>query len=453
MQRLAHETWDDVRASGGKRVTLDALHTTLARLLAEQETLFEAVWQRLTLAQRAVLRAVVLQNGQGLLSADVRARYRLGGPSSIQTSLAALLKQDLVLKEAIELRRRRLAPSRMDRAENLLSGDGAGLLARIGLHRPELRAWAMYDWANSAFQTTVITAVFPRFFSDYAAAGLSPTEATARFAWATTIAVTITAVIGPILGAIADIRGLKKTLLGVSMSVGIVATLLMATISRGDWMYAATVFMVANIGIAASFVFYDSLLPHIAAPDEMDRVSTAAYAIGYLGGGVLLVVNLVWILAPTRSGSPIPSRPSACRSSASLCGGCSSHCHCSFASPNRRRGSNRHESRGDNSIRVAFVRLWGDLPRAARLSSGLPDARRVPALQRRHPDDYPHGVDLRRRSRHRPERADRGVRARAVRRRAVLVSVRRHGRLALAPSRVSSWRLRSTPGSACLATS
>ena len=123
----------------------------------------------------------------------------------------------------------------------------------------------MYDWANSAFQTTIITAVFPRFFSDYAAAGLDPTEATARFAWATTIAVTITALIGPVLGAIADIRGLKKTLLGVSMSVGIVATLLMATIARGDWMFAAMVFMIANIGIAASFVFYDSLLPHIAA--------------------------------------------------------------------------------------------------------------------------------------------------------------------------------------------
>ena len=177
-----------------------------------------------------------------------------------------------------------------------------GAVTRIGLHRPELRAWAMYDWANSAFQTTVITAVFPRFFSDYAAAGLSPTEATARFAWATTIAVTITALIGPVLGAIADIRGMKKTLLAVSMSVGIVATLLMATISRGDWMYAALVFMIANIGIAASFVFYDSLLPHIASPDEMDRVSTAAYAIGYLGGGVLLVVNLAWILAPTRFG-------------------------------------------------------------------------------------------------------------------------------------------------------
>jgi MFS transporter, UMF1 family len=193
----------------------------------------------------------------------------------------------------------------MDRAEDLLTvtrRDRPSLLSRVGLDRRELRAWAMYDWANSAFQTTVITAVFPRFFSDFAAAGLTPAEATARFAWATTIAVTITAVIGPILGAVADIRGLKKTLLGVSMTVGIIATLLMTTISRGDWVFAAAVFMIANIGIAASFVFYDSLLPHIAAPEEMDRVSTAAYAIGYLGGGVLLVVNLAWILSPATFG-------------------------------------------------------------------------------------------------------------------------------------------------------
>lgn len=99
VQRLAHETWDDVRAAGARRATLDDLHATLARLLSEQETMFEAVWQRLTLAQRAVLRACVLQGGRELLSADTRARYRLGGPSSIQASLAALLKQDLLLKE------------------------------------------------------------------------------------------------------------------------------------------------------------------------------------------------------------------------------------------------------------------------------------------------------------------------------------------------------------------
>ena len=101
VQRLAHEAWDDVKAMAGRKVGLDHLHATLGRLLAEQATLFEAVWQRLTLAQRAVLRAVVLQNGRELLSADVRSRYRLGGPSSIQASLVALMKQDLLMKEGV----------------------------------------------------------------------------------------------------------------------------------------------------------------------------------------------------------------------------------------------------------------------------------------------------------------------------------------------------------------
>jgi len=99
VQRLAHETWDDVRARGGRRATLEDLHGTLARLLSEQETIFEALWQRLTLQQRATLRAVVLQAGREMHSADARSRHRLGGPSSIQTSLAALTKQDVLLKE------------------------------------------------------------------------------------------------------------------------------------------------------------------------------------------------------------------------------------------------------------------------------------------------------------------------------------------------------------------
>jgi uncharacterized protein len=99
VQRLAHETWDDVRAMGGRAVRLEHLHDTLARLLAEQDTVFEAIWQRLTLAQRAVLRAVVLQEGQGLLSADTRVRHRLGSTSTIQTSLNLLMKQDLIHKE------------------------------------------------------------------------------------------------------------------------------------------------------------------------------------------------------------------------------------------------------------------------------------------------------------------------------------------------------------------
>ena len=177
-------------------------------------------------------------------------------------------------------------------------------LERLGLHRRELRAWAMYDWANSAFWTTVIVAVFPPFFSDYAAAGLTPVEATARFAWSTTFAVTLVAILGPILGAVADYRAMKKKLLAVFMTVGVTATLLMVTIDRGNWMYAALLFVIANIGVAASQVFYDSLLPHIAAPDELDRVSTSGFALGFLGGGVLLLVNLAWILSPATFGLP-----------------------------------------------------------------------------------------------------------------------------------------------------
>jgi uncharacterized protein len=99
VQRLAHETWDDVRAAGRRRATLDDLHQALVRLLAEQQTMFESLWQRLTLSQRAVLRAVVLQDGRELLSADVRERHRLGGASTVQTALAALVRDDVITRD------------------------------------------------------------------------------------------------------------------------------------------------------------------------------------------------------------------------------------------------------------------------------------------------------------------------------------------------------------------
>jgi hypothetical protein len=99
VQRLAHETWDDVWAIKRRRVGLDDLHATLHRLLAEQDPLFEGIWQRLTLGQRAVLRGVVFEHGTGLLSADARVRHRLGGPSSVQAALVALQREDLVARE------------------------------------------------------------------------------------------------------------------------------------------------------------------------------------------------------------------------------------------------------------------------------------------------------------------------------------------------------------------
>jgi UMF1 family MFS transporter len=162
----------------------------------------------------------------------------------------------------------------------------------------------MYDWANSAVYATVITAVFPDFFSGVAGANLPPAVATGRFALATTIAVAAIALVAPVLGAIADYAAIKKRMLAVFMAVGAAAIAAMVLIDRGDWVLASALFIIANIGAAGSLVFYDSLLPHVARSDEIDDVSSAGYALGYLGGGLLLAVNLAWILAPRWFGLP-----------------------------------------------------------------------------------------------------------------------------------------------------
>ena len=178
----------------------------------------------------------------------------------------------------------------------------ARLLAKAGLVTPEQRAWAWYDWANSAYFTTVVTAVFPAFYGTYASAGIDPAQATARFGAITTMSVALVAVLSPILGAIADFTGIKKRLLAGFMLVGVVSCAAMAAIGRGDWQLATALFIISNIGVSGTTVFYDSLLPHVAAADETDRVSSAGYALGYLGGGVLLLINLAWILQPQTFG-------------------------------------------------------------------------------------------------------------------------------------------------------
>ena len=171
-------------------------------------------------------------------------------------------------------------------------------LSRVGLTTPEQRAWAWYDCGNSAYFTTVITAVFPAFYSTYAAAGLEPAQATARFGAVTTISVAVIALGSPVLGAVADFTGIKKRLLVVFMMIGATSSAAMALIGQGDWMLASLLFFIGNIGVSGSLVFYDSMLPTVARAEETDRVSAAGYALGYLGGGILLLLNLAWILQP-----------------------------------------------------------------------------------------------------------------------------------------------------------
>ena len=166
-------------------------------------------------------------------------------------------------------------------------------------HKRAIWAWTMYDWANSAFATTIMAAVLPVYYASVAAANLPGNLATVYWAYTTSISLLIAAILSPILGAIADFSGAKKRFLTIFMLLGVTATALLYFVRTGDWLMASIFFILGDLGFAGSLVFYDSLLPHVAGPDEIDQVSSRGYAIGYLGGGILLAINLAMImLAP-----------------------------------------------------------------------------------------------------------------------------------------------------------
>lgn len=178
------------------------------------------------------------------------------------------------------------------------------LLERLGLHRPELRAWAAYDWAISAMQTVVVAAVFPVYFVRVAAADLPPGTGTQLLARTNAVALAIAAVLSPALGALADAGSAKKRFLAAFTALGVAATCALWLVERGDVGLAAALFGLALVAASGALVFYESLLPHVARPGELDRVSTAAYAMGYLGGGLLATLNLLWIQHPEWFGLP-----------------------------------------------------------------------------------------------------------------------------------------------------
>ncbi len=181
---------------------------------------------------------------------------------------------------------------------------GHGILAALGLHRRDLRAWAMYDWALSAQETTIAVVVFPIYFSLIVADGLPENAVTAYVTLSNSLATLVIAVLSPILGAIADYAAVKKRMLAAFMAMGIISIAMMFLIQRGDVQLASLLFVMALVGGAGSRVFYEALLPHIAGHDEVDRVSTAGYALGYVGGGILLALNLAWIQFPGMFGLP-----------------------------------------------------------------------------------------------------------------------------------------------------
>lgn len=159
-----------------------------------------------------------------------------------------------------------------------------------------INAWVMYDWANSAFATTIMAAVLPVYYESVAGANLPGNLATVYWAYTSSISLLIAAILGPILGAVADFSGAKKRFLKIFMLIGVAGTALLYFVRTGDWLMASLFFVLGEFGFAGSLIFYDSLLPHVAKPEEIDQVSSRGYAMGYLGGGLLLAINLAMIM-------------------------------------------------------------------------------------------------------------------------------------------------------------
>ncbi|HEX6792041.1 MAG TPA: MFS transporter [Candidatus Krumholzibacteria bacterium] len=167
-----------------------------------------------------------------------------------------------------------------------------------------VQAWAMYDWANSAFSTTVMAGFVPVLFKEYWSAGVGAAESSFRLGLTNSIASLVVALMAPALGAIADAGRNRKRFLLVSTALGVLATAWLAGIGRGEWTWAAIVYGIGIIGFSASMIFYDSLLVDVSTPETSDRISARGFALGYLGGGVLFALNVFMAQKPQLFGLP-----------------------------------------------------------------------------------------------------------------------------------------------------
>ncbi|HEV7432794.1 MAG TPA: MFS transporter, partial [Steroidobacteraceae bacterium] len=159
-------------------------------------------------------------------------------------------------------------------------------------------SWALYDWANSAFALTVISAFFPLFLKQYWSAGADATASTLQLGLANSAASILVALVAPVLGAIADRGSSKKSYLAAFTALGVVTTATLALVERGDWPMAVAIFVIASIGFSAANIFYDALIVSVAQGKHLHYVSALGFGLGYLGGGVLFALNIAMTLWP-----------------------------------------------------------------------------------------------------------------------------------------------------------
>jgi len=165
-------------------------------------------------------------------------------------------------------------------------------------------SWAFYDWGNSAYSTTVMAGFFPLFFKEYWADPHNPNQSTFYLGMANSIASIVVASLAPLLGSIADQGSAKKKFLTLFAFLGVIMTGGLWMVSQGNWQMAVVFYVMATIGFASGNVFYDSLLPGLASEERVDVVSSLGFGLGYLGGGLLFLVNVFMYLKPEIFGIP-----------------------------------------------------------------------------------------------------------------------------------------------------
>ena len=165
-------------------------------------------------------------------------------------------------------------------------------------------SWAFYDWGNSAYSTTVMAGFFPLFFKEYWADPHNPNQSTFYLGMANSIASVVVASLAPLLGSIADQGSAKKKFLTLFSFLGVIMTGGLWMVSQGNWQMAVVFYVMATIGFASGNVFYDSLLPGLASEERVDVVSSLGFGLGYLGGGLLFLVNVFMYLKPEIFGIP-----------------------------------------------------------------------------------------------------------------------------------------------------
>ena len=164
--------------------------------------------------------------------------------------------------------------------------------------------WALYDWANSAFATTVMAGFFPIFYKEYWSSGADINTSTAQLGLGNAIASLVIALLAPIMGAIADKGSAKKKFLVFFAYLGVLMTAGLYLVGEGQWAWAIFIYIMGIIGFSGANIFYDSLLPSVASEEKIDYVSSLGFSMGYLGGGLLFLINVLMTQMPEAFGIP-----------------------------------------------------------------------------------------------------------------------------------------------------